>query len=183
MKAGAVDVAHSIAGRVRLSVASLRGRRDVCERIAHRLANESDVDRVVVRPITGSVIVEQSSPGLDPKDLARRLERMLADESGDHQTLDDGGGWAAGSTRLARALVIASRGIDDDVRQALGGEADLRSLVPLALVAMSAAEVSISGKLPAVPWSSLVWYAVRSFISFNAPAIREHENKGATTGP
>jgi hypothetical protein len=176
---GRVQVAHALGGRVRLSVAALRGRRGVCERVAHRLANEGDVDRVVVRPVTGSVIVERGASELDPKDLAQRLEALVADEHRDEGMVADAKGWPAGSTRLARALVAAWRGIDKDVREALGGEADLRSLVPFVLVATSAAEVSISGKLTAVPWYSLVWYALRSFITFNAAAMHDAEGTNA----
>src|SRR5262249_6131674 len=64
VKREGVVVAHATRGRVRLLAGALRGRRDSCERVARMLARGTDADRVIVRPTTGSVIVERTSAPL-----------------------------------------------------------------------------------------------------------------------
>jgi hypothetical protein len=170
----AATIAHALKGRVRLRVPALRGRREASLLVAQRFATESDADRVIVRPRTGSVIVERASPPLDAEDLARRLTQLLAEHAAEVGARTEESAAARG-TGLARALVDLTRNVNEDVRAALGGHADLGSLVPAALFVTSVAQVSLSGKLPAVPWYSLVWYGLRTFVTFNARALRAPE--------
>ncbi len=165
---------------MRLSAPALRGQRKACEHVARELARGFDLDRVVVRPVTGSVIVQDASSALDPGALVARLEDLLArglEEDGAALTDEPRDGQS--STRLARALSTAARGINDDVRKALHGKADLASLAPLLLFAASAAEVSIAGKLVRVPWYNLLWYGLRSFLAFNPAAIDDDPPSGS----
>jgi hypothetical protein len=164
---GGVAIAHATRARVRLVAKALRGKREICERVARRFAVAADADRVTVRPLTGSVIVEREASVLDARELARRLEEVLGSEPDVTVAV----GASRESTRIARAIAGATRKINDDVYETLGGKADLGSLVPIALVAVSAVQVSVSGKLVAVPWYSLVWYALRSFLTFNKDAL------------
>ena len=162
-----IEIAPAIRGRVRLSVPLLRKRRDACERIANELSKALDVDRIVVRPVTGSVIVQDASSVLDPKALAARLNELLASGRPEEETRPmDGRSDARRGTPLARALVEAARGLDDDVRNALEGRADLGSLASLLLFVGSIVDVSVAGRIARVPWYSLAWYGFRSFLSF-----------------
>jgi hypothetical protein len=168
----AVAIAHATRARVRLVAPVLRARRESCERVARAIADELNADRVVVRPVTGSVIVERANAPLDAREVARRLEELVA---GEREAAGNGEMRArtAPGTGVARAIAVSLRALNNDVRETFDDGADLASLVPRALVAASAAQVVWSGNLPAVPWYSLVWYALRSFITFNADAIGE----------
>jgi hypothetical protein len=157
----------------------LRRQRDLCQRIANQLASERDYDKVSIRPVTGSVIIERDASPLDPPNVIEHLEAVLSHEVTESGPRTDADG--ARATRLAAALAAAVRGLNADVNLALDGEADLATLGPFALLAFAAAHVSITGNLPAAPWSSLVWYAIRSFISFN-PAAMGKEKAPAPSG-
>jgi hypothetical protein len=126
---------------------------------------------VIVRPLTGSVIVERAAAPLDARDLAHRLEKLLEDPDMAGPDAAARASMGAG-TRIARAVAIAVRQMNEDVREALGGTADLGSIFPIGLAAASAIQVSVSGNLVAVPWYTLVWYSLRSFLSFNSDAIK-----------
>jgi len=160
----------------------LRHQRGACQRIANQLATEQDYDRVSIRPPTGSIILERASNGLDAESEAEKLRAILVHEVGDDGRPLIGAHAARGplaATRLAEALVESARGLNADFCVALQGKADLGTLGPLALIAAGAAQVSLSGNLPIPPWSSLVWYAFRSFISFNPGAMGNGEVKSA----
>jgi hypothetical protein len=161
----------------------LREQRSACRRIADQLATESDYDRVSVRPLTGSVIIERETPELVAADIGARLGALVS-----HETTEDGRALIGSEperprgTKLAAAIVRATHRINADLRAALDDEADLGTLAPLGLVALGALHVSLSGQLPAPPWSSLVWYAVRTFNSFNGAAIKEAVERAEASG-
>jgi hypothetical protein len=163
-----VEIVHALPGRVRLSVRSLRRQREICQRIANQLTNERDYDKVSIRPLTGSVIIEREAP-LDPPSVVEHLHAVLDGESEEISKAVQSDGQPA--TRLAMALATAVRGVNSDLNKALQNEADLGTLGPFALVTLAVVQVSRTGNLPAPPWSSLVWYALRSFISFNPSAM------------
>jgi hypothetical protein len=172
-----VEVVQTLPGRVHLRVRSLRRHRDVCQRVANQLATDRDYDRVSIRPLTGSVIIEREAP-LDSAGVVEHVSTVLSGEAAELTRQTDANSPPA--TRLAVALATAVRGLNIDLNQALEGEADLATLGPFALVTLAVVEVSRTGNLPAPPWSSLVWYALRSFISFNASAISKAKAAGAS---
>jgi hypothetical protein len=180
-----VEVVHTLPRRVHLRARCLRHQRAACQRIADQLATYQDYDHVGIRPVTGSVVIQRESGGLDATKEAEKLESLLAHE------VDDAGRPIARlvvakevfvTTRLAEAVVHAMREINSDFRAALQGEADLGTLGPLALVVVGVAHVSWSGRLPAPPWSSLAWYALRTFVSFNYEAMHEGDAKAGSSG-
>jgi hypothetical protein len=178
-----VDVLHALPRRVRLRARALVGQRAACERIAEELAAHIDFDSISVRPITGSIVVVRAAGGLDAADLRRRLAEFVATERGDDgRPLTEERDVGNGNTRIAAAVAFAVRRLNDQVRDALDGEADLQILAPIALAAASVLEPAAKGKLFAPPWSQLAWYAFRSFMSFNREAI-EGEAKGHSPGP
>lgn len=172
---------HALDRRVRLRAPLLVGHRAACARAAERLAREPGADVVTINPRTGSVLVESERGPLDAGALRQHLALLLSEER------DEAGrplkSWDParhpGPTRFARAVAHAFVGINADVRSALDHRADLGTLLPVIFAAGGLVEVAATGKLPAPAWFNLLWWSLRSFMTFNMGAVEE-EARGAS---
>ncbi|MCC6552231.1 MAG: hypothetical protein IT372_04315 [Polyangiaceae bacterium] len=171
----AVSVVHAIDRRVRFRAPALAGRRDPSVQLAERLALEPGIDVVTVNPRTGSVLVESASTPLDPRALRALIAQIVSeirDESGRSLAAPRPEA-QPGPTRVARAVAHAFSGINADVREALDQRADLGTLLPVFFAAGGLVEVAVSGKLPAPAWFNLLWWSLRSFMTFNMTAVEQ----------
>jgi|HubBroStandDraft_6_1064221.scaffolds.fasta_scaffold258154_3 hypothetical protein len=170
-----VAVAHALARRVRLAAPPLAGERAACERVARALAEDPRIRRVTVRPATGSVILESDEGTLPAAELAERLRSLvLAERDEQGQPLPDRAPEdQPGPTRIARAVVHATAAINADVRAALDQRADLGTILPVVFAALGVAEVGATGRMPVPTWFNLLWWSLRSFMTFNIRAVEE----------
>jgi hypothetical protein len=157
-----VEVVHALPNRVHLRAAGLAHQRDACLRVARKLAEEPAHGRVSVRPQTGSVIVESEDATLDAHEVARRLAGLV-----DAEVLARPRPFAASRTRLARAIGQAAHEINNDVRSALDDKADLGTLLSMGFAIGGLSEVAVKGTLPVPSWFNLLWWSLRSFMTFN----------------
>jgi hypothetical protein len=170
-----VTIVQALPRRVHLRAPRLAWHRSASEHVAEALVPEGDFDRVTVRPSTGSVVVEGPEGALSAEKLAARLEELLKGERDDQGKLlaglrpED----HPGPTRIARALVRAVSGINEDVRTALDDRADLGTLLPVFFAAAGAYEVTTTGQLSTPTWFNLLWWSLRSFMTFNIRAVEE----------
>jgi hypothetical protein len=178
----AVVVVHAIERRVRLRAPALAGERSICQRIAEQLACEPGCEVVTIRPMTGSVIVAACDGKLDPERLRARLAELLGEVRG-----DDGRPLAAprpdsypGPTRVARAVTHAFVGINAEVREAMNGRADLGTILPVVFATAGLVEIGVTGKLPVPAWFNLLWWSLRSFMTFNTGAMLEEQRSAGT---
>jgi hypothetical protein len=169
-----VQIVHAIARRVRLRAPALAGHRAACERIADALAEQGH-ERVTARPSTGSVIVEDRGRPLDPEALARRLRALIEAERDDegHPLGSFRPDRHPGPTRIARTVAHAVAGINADIRAALDQRADLGTLLPVIFAAAGVVEIGATGRLPVPTWFNLLWWSLRSFMTFNVEAVEE----------
>lgn len=171
-------IVHELPWRVRLRAPDLMGHPAACERIAKQLSEESEADRVSVQPTTGSVLIEASEQALDAKALCKRLEELVSeqrDENGKHITCHEP---HEGPTRVARAVAHSFFRINDRVRHTLDDRADLASLLPVFFAIGGAADVLTSKRLPTPAWFNLLWWSIRSFMTFNVEAVEEERRNG-----
>lgn len=183
MRALPVLVAHALERRVRLRAPALVGHHRACEQVAEQLAAEVGCDVVTVRPVTGAVIVERDEGGLDPEQLRNRLAELvstLRDEEGRPLTAPRLGG-EPGPTRIARAVAQAFVAINADVREVMDHRADLGTLLPVFFAAAGLTEIGVTRRLPVPAWFNLLWWSLRSFMTFN-PAALSKEQRNATGG-
>jgi hypothetical protein len=169
------QIIHALPRRLRLRAPALAGRRGVCERVASALAREGAFDRVTVRPSTGSVLVEGREGTITADELAARVCELVAaerDEDGRPLTAL-GPERYPGPTRIAHAVAHAFAGINGDVRAALDHRADLGTLLPVIFAVAGIAEVGLKGRMPVPTWFNLLWWSVRSFMTFNVSAVEE----------
>lgn len=170
-----VLVEHSLPHRVRLRAPLLVGRREICQRIAAAFAAATDVATVAVRPATGSVIASDPACPLDSAALAKKLDELIAaerDEQGRPLALptpDE----HPGPTRVARAVAHAVAGVNADVRAALDDHVDLGTILPVFFAAAGVAEAATEKRLPVPTWFNLLWWSLRSFMTFNIRAVED----------
>ena len=173
----AVRVVHRLSRRVHLRAPALSFHRDACQRIADQLAYQFPDHRIAVRPQTGSVIAELESGDIDADTLAQRFAALLAQERDERdRPLLASHAEPRGPTALARAVVTAFRGLNDDVRTALDGRADLGTLASLALAASGVTQIARRGEFQPVQWFNLLWFSMGTFLSFNSDAAAQGEN-------
>jgi hypothetical protein len=176
-------IVHQMPRRVRLRASLLVGQREVCQRVAEKiLALEPAPVRVEIRPSTGSVIVECDDGTLDAETLRNLLERIVSEEMA---ALPSGRRFAVpermpGPTRVANTVARAFSEINGDVRRALDGRADLGTILPVVFFSLGLVEVAATRKLPAPAWFNLLWWSMRSFLTFNPSATgQDAETKDA----
>jgi len=175
------QLVHHLPGRVRLRASALVGREEACRRIAEMIARaEPQSERVEVRPWTGSVIVETGEGTLDPEALRALLSRLVDNERDEH-----GKRLTAirperlpGPTRIARAVAHAFAEINGDIREALDHRADLGTLLPVVFFSLGLVEVGVTKRMPAPAWFNLLWWSLRSFMTFNTTAVEEETGGG-----
>lgn len=171
-------IIHELPWRVRLRAPDLVGHADACERIATRLLAESGADRVRVQPSTGSVLFEAEEHILDAPALCARLDELVRGEHDDEGRPLVNHELHPGPTRVARAVAHSFFQINNSVRTALDDRADLASLLPVFFAMGGITEVLNGKKLPAPPWFNLLWWSVRSFMTFNTEAVEEERRNG-----
>jgi hypothetical protein len=176
-------VMHVLPRRVRLRAPALAGHRDACVRVARQLTREPGCETVFIRPLTGSVIIECSGGKLDPDSLRTRLAEIVAaerDQAGlPLTTLKPR--QPPGPTRVAHAVAHAFAAINADVRDAMDNRADLGTILPVIFATAGIAEVAMTRRMPAPAWFNLVWWSLRSFMTFNEEAVDDEAHEGKAT--
>ena len=173
-------VVHRLPRRVRLRASLLVGHRDICERVVAKfMESDRTSERVEIRPSTGTVIVERDDGTLDADALRELLERIVSEEMAEVPTSRR---FAVpermpGPTRVAHTVARAFSEINGDVRRALDGRADLGTILPVIFFSLGLVEVAATRKLPAPAWFNLLWWSMRSFMTFN-PVATGHDDIG-----
>ncbi|MCK6530501.1 hypothetical protein L6R50_24060 [Myxococcota bacterium] len=183
---GAVFVAHQLPGRLRIRL--WRGPSpDPTElrSAAERVGRLTEVDRVDHHPVTGSLIVHYDPDRWSEDEVLDRCAAAL----GASKLVRPGEPtpppteMAVMGSRLARAVAVLFGELNADLYRATRGTADLRILLPLTFGGLGAAEVLVTGKLPAPPWFNLMWWSFRTFTTFNQEAIADAVGgEGGATG-
>jgi hypothetical protein len=65
----------------------------------------------------------------------------------------------------------AVAGINTDLRAALDDRADLGTVLPVIFAAAGLAEAAKTRRLPVPTWYNLLWWSLRSFMTFNIQAV------------
>jgi hypothetical protein len=172
------QLVHRLPHRVRLRASALVGHPDVCRRLAEMLVMaEPGVERVEVRPWTGSVIAWSEDGTVDAERVRALLSNLVAEEHDEQGRRLTGArpDHMPGPTRVARAVAHAFAEINADIREALDHRADLGTLLPVLFFSLGLVEVGVTRKLPAPAWFNLLWWSLRSFMTFNQGAVEQEQ--------
>jgi len=175
-------IVHQLPRRVRLRASSLVGHRDVCKRVAEKfMVSHLASSRVEIRHSTGSVIIERDEGTLDAEALRELLQRIVSEEMAG---VPSSRRFAVpermpGPTRVANTVAHAFSEINGDVRSALDGHADLGTILPVVFFSLGIVEVAATRKMPAPTWFNLLWWSMRTFMTFNPAATGQDVKAGA----
>jgi hypothetical protein len=170
---------HALPHRAHLSAPRLAYCREACAHVAQALG-ALGYARLTVHPPTGSVIVEDAERSVDAAAVLARLRELVFAERDDQgrELRALGPEDQPGPTRIARAVAHAVAGINADVRAALDDRADLGTVLPVIFAIGGIAEVASTGKMPLPTWFNLLWWSLRSFMTFNIRAVEDEVRNG-----
>jgi hypothetical protein len=156
-------IVHRSQGRLRVRVDRLRHDAELVRRVEERLSNLPGVRRIETVPETGSVLVLFEPSRFDEERLtneAREAELFVL------SPLPAQGGTATPDAGPVRALWHRA---NVTVSEKSRGPLDIRTLVPLALVAWAIRQILTERPIARTPWYTLLWYAWGIYTRFNAP--------------
>lgn len=128
-----------------------------------------------LNPGTGSVVVEYEPGAIDPDDFLKHIARSAGFNGVENSAGDN----KMNRQELVSTFLDAVQDVNQVVRQLTGERADLRELIPVALVAVSALSFVLNeerGRLP--QWSSALYRSYRIFMHWHRPEVRARERAG-----
>lgn len=171
---GGIQVKHALPGRIRLQVERLKGAPGLASQLAERLSQVPGIKEAVANPLTGSLLVlydpealkapasllplsetlTELFPDLDLEQLPRLLDSPRVVHHG------------PGSSLTAEIVNFFSA-LNARVAAATGGLADLKALVPLALIFLGLRALAASDKVTRPAWYDFFWFGFSIFVMLN----------------
>jgi hypothetical protein len=152
-------------GRLRLRFAPREVDPKALAALIERLSARPGIRSARYSPASGSVVVEYDPAALSESALMRELPAVEAPVVGESPGLPPG-------TPAARAVAQGWWNADAFLGRISGGQLDLRTLAPLALLLVAVRQLFLQGELGAAPWHALLWYSYNLFYQFH-PEMRE----------
>jgi hypothetical protein len=168
----ALELVHHHPGRLRVRAEVFRLGGSVAQKVREATLGIPGVTRFEHSVRTGSILIEYQ-PGLAEPDA---ILAQLADAAGISRCSDD----ALARTRAPALIAIdAVQELNAIASELTGHKADLRSLIPVGLAALSAYSFATS-KEPRLPrWDNLLWWSYSVFVGHHreeiARASEEHQ--------
>jgi len=173
-----IHVTHSSAGRLRLRLSWLRRAPEEAAPLADNLVSLNGMIEAAARPWTGSVLCQYDPERLDEARIIAAVQRhtratvvVRPGEESPPADLEFAAHGAPASS-LARAVADSFAAMNQQVLAATDGRLDLGVLTSLTFMTAGAAEVVVTRQLPAPPWFTLAWWAVRTFTTFERDTDR-----------
>jgi hypothetical protein len=165
-------LAHHVPGRLRVKIPAAIGDNGVLESLKQVFAGVGGVDSVVVKPLSGSLILQY-----DPKRNAEMKSRFA---SWQHEQITLCGGrpgdeveeiaqkiqveaeFLASHSQAARAVVDLFKNIDLDIRTSTGNAVDLKTAVVAGLAVAALIGLGIEASTPM--WVTLALFVLNHFL-------------------
>lgn len=175
-------IVHELAGRIRFRTEVLRENAERVSALADSLQRLEGMERVELRPFSGSVLCEFDPYVLSKEALeatlkeALHLERVFGlGEEGPRNDVEETSRARSQGSRVAQAASRFFRDANLDLLRATKGEADLGTATAFTFLSAGVVEVLVSRRLPIPPWFNLAWWALRTFTTFEKTAMRSAE--------
>ena len=171
-----VTVIHSIPGRMRLRIPSLKGNENLARPLREHLSSIPGIAHVEVNPVTGSVLVVHQGREANAAELVHSLAEGLSPIVGvDAQRLQ---AHLTHDARPRRSRPLLHRDsvhgffsdLNASVRSATGG-VDLSLMVPALLVLLGFRRLLLEGSLHPPRWYDFMWFGFATYLMLNNPAI------------
>jgi len=157
--------AHASRGRLRLRLPWLKRRPAEATRLADLVVALGGMERVEVRLRTGSLLCLFDPARLEAEDVVAAVCRhsgAVEIGAGDDAPLPE----RRRASALGRVLARSAAGINQDILEASDGTLDLGTVAALGFLTLAAGEIALTRTLPIPQWSSLAWWAFRTFTEF-----------------
>lgn len=161
-------VAHHIPGRARIRVPTAKRNPQLLRRVANAAAKMGGAKGVETNPVTGSVLIHYERSGFARflELLAEALEGILVlaepELAAEEAAIDL---LISGPSSSGKAVADVFGYLDRELKIASGNTVDLRSLVPLAAIAVSLSLLSDPRSTPL--WLTLAIFSMSSFLQLN----------------
>lgn len=165
------EIAHHVAGRVRLRIADIRGSAERARALEQHIAGLPGVLEAKAQPTAASLTIryERRSEDAVRAALADVFPDLKAAQW-DRRYQPSGNGHAR-STGLGRDIAAVFTVVNRRVKQETGG-LDLNMLLPLSLLVLAAGfflRAVVTRKLPVPGWYELAWFAFATYMMLNQP--------------
>jgi hypothetical protein len=181
-----MKVIHSIPGRIRLQVLNEGSREnsELLRKIGEDLSALNWITHVKTSPITGTLLVNYDHEKTQAVEVVERLVGITGlpimqpmpqeDFSTTDEENQDDVRFMVRSTYL-QAVRNSLRGLDQKILRTSGGNLDLKTLFPLALILWGIKKLLTDHPVPSVPYYVLLWWGFRSFMIFNPDSVAEKD--------
>lgn len=179
MRGRQLELVSTLPGRIRMRVSWLRRLPDLAQRLSAELSALPGMQRVELRPFTGSVLCLFAPPTSEADILAllhretRCAELRRPGDPPPPPLPPDG------PSPIARAVAEIFREVNLRVRAATEGRLDMGTLAALCFFALGSMQVARSERLPIPAWFNLGWWSFRTFMTTEAEVIRTVANGDA----
>lgn len=156
-------IVHQSEGRVRLRIASMRGRPEYFAGVIQAFERRKKISLVACNPTSGSLLF--AGPGAAASEIARAAEgaALFTMDLSPHPPLP-----------LARRVAQPIRGIDRTIRRHSEGALDLPGAFFIVMFFLAFYELSV-GNFRRPPWYTLFWYAFGVFSKSVADHVTSEE--------
>jgi hypothetical protein len=159
----AIELVHHHPGRLRLRAATFQGASEPALRVRNRLDALPGIVDVQHTPRTGSLLIRYEPGLVEPDDLVSAVAEA-ADLGLPRERVHD-------PRKPALVAIGVGREINAAITQITGGRADLKTLVPAAMVGVGFYSFLV-GKGPRLPrWDNLVYWGYQIFSSLHREEI------------
>lgn len=124
---GLVEVLHSLPGRVRFSVPSIRDNEDACHQLEKQLLNAEAIHQIRINPLTGTILILFNPEKIDLATLTGVLVKLLGLEEAIEEPPE---------SFLGKEITAVLDSLSRSIYESTNGMADLNSLVTTTFLSM-----------------------------------------------
>ena len=124
---GVVEVLHSIHGRVRFFVPSLKNNQEACDQLEKQLLNAEAIHQLRINPLTGSILMLFDPEKIDLATLTGVLVKLLGLEEAVEERPE---------SFLGKEISAVLDSLNRSIFESTNGMADLNSLVTTTFLSM-----------------------------------------------
>ena len=122
-----VEVLHSIPGRVRYFVPSLKNNQEACDQLEKQLLNADAIHQLRINPLTGTVLMLFDPEKIDLATLTGVLVKLLGLEEAVEERPE---------SFLGKEIAVVLDSLNRSIFESTNGMADLNSLVTTTFLSM-----------------------------------------------
>ena len=173
------NVAHQVAGRVRMKIPGAKGNPEMLQQIAQTFAAIPGIERITVNPTTGSLVIHYDADQHD--EFHGHFHRHVGHSGGYRppatqiddlaEKIAEEAEFLARHSESARAVVDFFKKLDREVRTATNNNVDLTIVVAAGLIGFTVFEVGATAATPV--WVTLTLFGLNHIIEMHATHAEE----------